>query len=68
MTALPPVQDVQATERAIRAGLNQAAARAIVSHLDTLGAQVKRVQDNGRLELVPIGSWSARTQRSNGSW
>ena len=46
--------------RAIRPGLHQAAARAIVSHLDTLGAQVKRVKENGRLELVPIGHWSAR--------
>lgn len=35
-------------------------ARAIVSHLDTLGAQVKMIKDNGRLELVPIGHWSAR--------
>ena len=35
-------------------------ARAIVSHLDTLGATVKLIKDNGRLELVPIGSWSAR--------
>jgi peptidase M42 family hydrolase len=35
-------------------------ARAIVSHLDTLGAMVKRLKDNGRLELVPIGHWSAR--------
>ena len=34
--------------------------RAIVSHLDTLGAMVKSVRDNGRLEVVPIGSWSAR--------
>ena len=35
-------------------------ARAIVSHLDTLGATVKMIKDNGRLELVPIGTWSAR--------
>jgi len=35
-------------------------ARAFVSHLDTLGAQVKALKDNGRLELVPIGHWSAR--------
>jgi peptidase M42 family hydrolase len=34
--------------------------RAIVSHLDTLGAQVKRLKPNGRLEIVPIGHWSAR--------
>jgi peptidase M42 family hydrolase len=35
-------------------------ARAIVAHLDTLGATVKMIKDNGRLELVPIGTWSAR--------
>ncbi len=29
-------------------------------HLDTLGAQVKAIKDNGRLELVPVGHWSAR--------
>tara|TARA_R110002020_G_scaffold40118_3_gene118715 strand:+ start:10241 stop:11404 length:1164 start_codon:yes stop_codon:yes gene_type:complete len=46
--------------RAIRRGKCEAGARAIVSHLDTLGAQVKQLKDNGRLELVPIGHWSAR--------
>ncbi|WP_062230937.1 osmoprotectant NAGGN system M42 family peptidase [Aureimonas sp. N4] len=46
--------------RAIRQGSRRAAARAIVSHLDTLGAQVKGLKSNGRLELVPIGTWSAR--------
>ncbi|MGF1606114.1 MAG: osmoprotectant NAGGN system M42 family peptidase [Rhodothalassiaceae bacterium] len=35
-------------------------ARAIIAHVDTLGAQVKRIKDNGRLELVPIGHWSSR--------
>jgi len=35
-------------------------ARAIVAHLDTLGANVKMVKENGRLELVPIGTWAAR--------
>src|SRR5690606_8093149 len=30
------------------------------AHLDTLGAQVKQVKENGRLELVPIGHWSSR--------
>jgi peptidase M42 family hydrolase len=34
--------------------------RAIVAHLDTLGAQVKALKPNGRLEIVPIGHWSAR--------
>lgn len=41
-------------------GRGSAGARAIVSHLDTLGAQVKNLKENGRLELVPIGTWSAR--------
>ncbi len=34
--------------------------RAIVAHLDTIGAMVKELKDNGRLELVPIGTWSSR--------
>jgi peptidase M42 family hydrolase len=34
--------------------------RAVVAHLDTLGAVVKNLKDNGRLELSPIGFWSAR--------
>lgn len=46
--------------RAVRRGGRPEGARAIVAHLDTLGAQVKLVKDNGRLELVPIGHWSAR--------
>lgn len=48
---------------AIRArigGRKPQSARAIISHLDTLGAQVKMLKENGRLELVPIGHWSAR--------
>ncbi|MFP5405714.1 MAG: osmoprotectant NAGGN system M42 family peptidase [Gammaproteobacteria bacterium] len=34
--------------------------RAVVAHVDTLGAAVKQLKPNGRLELVPIGTWSAR--------
>ncbi|WP_207458733.1 osmoprotectant NAGGN system M42 family peptidase [Azospirillum sp. SYSU D00513] len=34
--------------------------RALVAHIDTLGAQVKRLKENGRLEIVRIGHWSAR--------
>lgn len=48
---------------AIRADLNgkvSAPARAIVAHLDTLGAMVKSLKPNGRLEIVPIGTWSSR--------
>ncbi|MAW87969.1 MAG: osmoprotectant NAGGN system M42 family peptidase [Phyllobacteriaceae bacterium] len=46
--------------RAIRQGERKEGARAIVTHVDTLGAQVKALKPNGRLELVPIGHWSAR--------
>ncbi|HET6604591.1 MAG TPA: osmoprotectant NAGGN system M42 family peptidase [Xanthomonadaceae bacterium] len=56
--------DYELTRRgAIRArvpGRAEQPARAIASHVDTLGAQVKRLKDNGRLEVVPIGTWSAR--------
>ncbi|MDY8107565.1 osmoprotectant NAGGN system M42 family peptidase [Fulvimarina sp. 2208YS6-2-32] len=45
---------------ALRQGSRRAGARAIVSHVDTLGAQVKYLKQNGRLELVPVGNWSAR--------
>ena len=46
--------------RAVRAGGIKNGARAIVSHVDTLGCQVKALKNNGRLALVPIGHWSAR--------
>jgi len=48
---------------AIRArikGKSDKPARAFVAHLDTLGAQVKALKSNGRLELVPVGHWSSR--------
>ena len=41
-------------------GKQSAGARAFVTHVDTLGAQVKSIKENGRLEMVPIGTWSAR--------
>lgn len=48
---------------AIRArikGQDAQPARAIISHIDTLGAQVARLKDNGRLSVIPIGHWSSR--------
>jgi peptidase M42 family hydrolase len=33
---------------------------AIVAHLDTLGAMVREIKPNGRLGLMPIGTWSSR--------
>jgi peptidase M42 family hydrolase len=46
--------------RSIRQGRRPEGARAMVGHLDTLGAQVKLLKENGRLAVVPIGHWSAR--------
>jgi peptidase M42 family hydrolase len=46
--------------RARLTGRHKGGARAIVSHLDTLGAQVKALKSNGRLALVPVGHWSSR--------
>jgi peptidase M42 family hydrolase len=48
---------------AIRARIEGGAAhpaRALIAHVDTLGAQVKAIKPNGRLALVPIGHWSSR--------
>ncbi len=48
---------------AIRANLqggHYSPRRAIVGHIDTLGAMVKGLKDSGRLSVVPIGTWSAR--------
>ncbi len=46
--------------RADVAGRQKSPGRAIVGHLDTLGCIVKNLKSNGRLEVVPIGSWSSR--------
>src|SRR3546814_19608264 len=46
--------------RAVSQGGKRQGARAVVSHIDTLRAQVKAIKGNGRLGLEPIGPWSAR--------
>jgi len=46
--------------RAVLRGKERRPARAVAAHLDTLGAQVKKVKENGRLAVVSIGTWSAR--------
>jgi peptidase M42 family hydrolase len=46
--------------RARLAGAESRGARAIVSHLDTLGALVRSLKPNGRTSLASIGTWSAR--------
>ena len=56
--------DFELTRRgAIRAtvkGKQSSPDRAVVAHLDTLGAMVKGLKDNGRVEVVPVGHWNAR--------
>ncbi len=46
--------------RATLEGERKTPDRAIVAHLDTLGAMVKSLKANGRLEIVPVGHWNAR--------
>ena len=46
--------------QAILPGKREETIRAVVTHLDTLGAMVKKLKKNGRLEIVPIGTWSSR--------
>ena len=46
--------------RATLPGKESTPARAVVGHVDTLGAQVKSLKPNGRLEIVSIGTGSAR--------
>jgi peptidase M42 family hydrolase len=46
--------------RALIRGGERQPGRAIIGHIDTLGAQVKSLKSNGRLEVRMIGHWSAR--------
>ena len=46
--------------RATIAGRRSTPDRAIVTHLDTLGAMVRTLKDNGRLAIAMIGTWAAR--------
>ena len=46
--------------RATLPGRVTAASRAVVVHADTIGCMVRRLKDNGRLEVVPMGTHSAR--------
>ncbi|MEE4357881.1 MAG: osmoprotectant NAGGN system M42 family peptidase [Desulfococcaceae bacterium] len=46
--------------RATLPGREKTFARAVAVHLDTLGAMVKDLKENGRLGILPVGTWSAR--------
>ncbi|MGD8927578.1 MAG: osmoprotectant NAGGN system M42 family peptidase [Lysobacterales bacterium] len=41
-------------------GRESSPARAVVNHLDTIGAVVTSLKDNGRMGLSPVGTWSSR--------
>ena len=41
-------------------GEQRRVARAIVNHIDTIGAIVSDLKPNGRLALTPVGTWSSR--------
>lgn len=55
---------IQLTRRGVLRGTvsgdTNETSRAIVVHADTIGCMVKRLKENGRLEVVPIGTHSAR--------
>ncbi len=46
--------------RATLPGRRYSPDRAIAAHLDTLGAMVTRLRDNGRPAVTPVGTWPAR--------
>lgn len=41
-------------------GASESIDRALVVHADTIGCMVRGLKDNGRLELIPVGTFSAR--------
>lgn len=48
------------TIRATLKGKKNSPDRAVSAHLDTIGAAVRAIKDNGRLTLAPVGCWSSR--------
>ncbi len=48
------------TIRAKLPGQHSEAARAIVTHIDSIGAMVRYIRKDGRLLVAPIGNWSSR--------
>lgn len=45
---------------ALPGGSDGRSRRAVVVHADTIGAMVRFIREDGRLEIAPVGTWSAR--------
>lgn len=58
--SVPYVLTRRGTIIAKLAGQRNEQARAVVNHIDTIGAVVTDKKANGRLSLNPIGTWSSR--------
>lgn len=46
--------------RARLPGPTEGPCRAVAAHVDTLGAMVRELRDDGRLGVAPVGTWPAR--------
>jgi peptidase M42 family hydrolase len=57
---LPSVLTRRGSINATLEGRRSQATRAIVVHTDTIGCMVKSLKENGRLEVTPVGTHSAR--------
>ena len=53
-------------EWAGRPGIRDRAPRALTAHVDTLGAMVKEIKENGRLKLTKIGAFAWNTVEGEG--
>lgn len=54
--------------RAMIKGKQRTPCRAVVSHLDTIGAMVRELKSNGRLAITPIGTWPSRFAEGSRAW
>ncbi|MDY6828204.1 MAG: osmoprotectant NAGGN system M42 family peptidase [Pseudomonadota bacterium] len=48
------------TIRARLPGSGEGPVRAVVNHVDTIGAMVRMIRSDGRVQVAPIGFWSSR--------
>lgn len=51
---------------AVLPGREHALRRGLTAHVDTLGAMVKQIKENGRLELTNVGGWAPTSVEAEG--